>query len=182
MSTSYQIYNQQDLYFLTVTTVDWVDVFTRPVYKNIIIDSLRYCISNKGLEVYGYVIMTNHLHLIVRNPTDFGLSATIRDFKKFTAKSIIETVNKEPESRREWLLHRFLWNAAQHERNSIHQVWQQHNHAVEIRSRQFFDQRLNYIHQNPVRAEIVAAPEDYIYSSAYELSGRGSTLPILEWN
>jgi REP element-mobilizing transposase RayT len=125
--------------------------------------------------------MSNHLHLLVRNNTAFGLSNTIRDFKKYTAKSIIEAINHEAESRREWMLHRFLWNAARHERNSIHQVWQQHNHAVEIRSKEFFDQRLNYIHQNPVRAGIVFEPEDYVYSSAYELSGRGSKLPVSSW-
>ena len=181
MSTGFQINDQNGLYFLTLTIVDWVDIFTRAVYKDIIIDSLNYSIDHKGLEVYGYVIMTNHLHLMLRSASEIGLSNTLRDFKKFTGKSIVEAVNNEPESRREWIIHRFKWNAAQNERNSNHQIWQQTNHAVEIHSKEFFDQRLNYIHQNPVRTRIVDAAEDYVYSSAYELSGRGHKLKVKGW-
>ena len=112
MSTGYQVYDQHRIYYLTFSVVDRVDIFTRKVYKDIIIDSLKYCVSEKQLLVYGYVIMTNHIHVIWRSENG-TLSDTIRDFKKFTAKQILATIQSESESRREWLLHRFSWNAAQ---------------------------------------------------------------------
>jgi REP element-mobilizing transposase RayT len=79
MSTGYQIYDQRATYFITCTIVDWVDVFTRNIYRDIVIDSLKFCIEQKGLRVYGYVIMTNHVHMIVASSTG-KLSDTIRDF------------------------------------------------------------------------------------------------------
>jgi REP element-mobilizing transposase RayT len=166
MSTGYQIDDQYGMYFITCTIVDWVDVFTRRLYRDIIIDSLQFCIGQKGLKVYGYVIMSNHLHLIVASATG-KLSDTIRDFKKFTANKIIEAVTSGPESRREWLLHRFKWNASQHTRNEAYQVWTHENHAINITSKSFFDQKLDYIHQNPVRNGLVMREEEYVYSSAF---------------
>ena len=61
MSTGYQIEDQSALYYLTLQVVDWVDVFTRPIYRDIAIDSLRYCQQNRGLQIFGYVIMSNHI-------------------------------------------------------------------------------------------------------------------------
>jgi len=74
------------IYFLTLTVVDWVDIFTRPVYKHVIVDSLDYCIKNKGLKIYAWCLMTNHLHLIAGVENDENLSDILRDFKKFTSK------------------------------------------------------------------------------------------------
>ncbi len=168
MSTGYQIQDQYATHFLTPTIVDWVDVFTRKTYRDLVIQSLTYCVRNKGLILYGYVIMTNHLHVIVRSEPG-KLSDTMRDFKKFTANAILEAIKKEPESRRDWILHRFEWNAAQNKRSSDNQMWTHENHAEVILSRKFFDQKLNYIHENPVRAGWVERPEDYLYSSAKSL-------------
>lgn len=177
MSRPFQITDQDALYFVTATIVDWVDLFTRPSYKDLIIDSLNFCIAKKGLEVYAYVIMTNHLHLIVRSTTG-QLSATLRDFKKYTARNMIHLVMKEAESRREWLLHRFRWNAGNYTDRMEHQVWIHGNHPISMVSLPFLIQKIHYIHMNPVKAGIVVFPEDYIYSSAFELSGRGNKLPI----
>jgi len=146
MSTGYQIYDQSGLYFLTFTVVDWVDIFTRKIYRDIFIDSLKYCSENKGLMIYGYVVMTNHVHIIARSSKNV-LSDTVRDLKKFTAYKILEAAMQEPESRREWLLHRFKWNASRHQRNHTYQVWTHESHAIEITSKAFFDQKLNYVHQ-----------------------------------
>lgn len=165
MSYGYRIYDQYAAHFLTFSVVDWVDVFTRQVYRDSIIDSLKHCTKERELAIYAYVIMSNHIHLIARSKNG-TLSATVRDMKKFTSNCIIDTIKEKPESRREWLLHRFSWNAAQHARNSVFQVWTHDNHPVEIHSRPFFEQKLNYIHQNPVRAGWVEYAEDYLYSSA----------------
>jgi len=177
MAKAFQITEQDALYFITATVVDWVDVFTRPHYKEVITDSLNFCIEKKGLEVYAYVVMTNHLHLIVRSSTG-QLSATLRDFKKWTSRSIVKLVKNEPESRREWLLHRFRWNAGNYQSETEHQVWLHGSHPISIITPRFFIQQQQYIHLNPVRAGIVQYPEDYVYSSAFELSGRGNKLPI----
>ncbi len=182
MSTGYQIYDQYKMHYLTPTIVDWVDVFSRKSYRDIVIESLNHCITEKSLKVYGYVIMTNHIHLIVAS-SNGTLSNTIRDFKKFTAHAIIEAIKHEPESRREWILHRFEWNAGQHKRNSDNQVWTHENHPIEITSREFFTQKLNYIHQNPVRAGWVEREEDYIYSSAKALyENIPGLLPLSYWD
>ena len=183
MSTGYRIEDQYATHFLTPTIVDWVDVFTRKNYRDIVISSLAYCVKEKGLVVYSYVIMTNHLHLLVRSAPG-KLSDTIRDFKKYTAGAILELIrNKaEPESRREWMLHRFEWNAAQNQRSSDSQLWTHENHAEAIISEKFFNQKLKYIHENPVRAGWVEQPEDYVYSSAKTvLLGTPGPIPISDW-
>jgi putative transposase len=87
-----------------VTVVDWIDVFTRKNHKAAIIDSLRYCIKNKGLNVYAYCLMTNHLHLIANCNEPFELKDVIRDFKRHTVKQVLFQIQNEPESRREWIV------------------------------------------------------------------------------
>jgi len=77
----YRIHDQTGLYFLTFTIVGWVDVFARKEYKDIIIENLKFCIQEKGLILFAYVIMSNHVHLIVRSDSEMGLSSIIRDFK-----------------------------------------------------------------------------------------------------
>ncbi len=137
MSTGYQIEDQYGTYFITNTVVDWVDVLTRKIYRDIIIDSLNFCIRERALKLFAYVIMSNHLHLILRS--DSGkLSDTIRDFKKFTAVNTIEAIKREQESRREWMLHRFEWNGAQNARNSNNQFWVQDNRPEVIFSQKSF--------------------------------------------
>ena len=115
--------------------------------------------------LYGYVIMTNHIHLIVQS--DQGeLSDLLRDFKKFTATRILDLIRNSPESRREWILERFHKATFSHNRNKNFQVWQFGNHAEEIYSEKFLWSKLDYIHLNPVRAGIVSRASDYLYSSA----------------
>lgn len=88
MNGGYVIRDQKLPYFMTFTVVDWVDVFTRKIYRDIVIDSLNYCIKNKGMIFYSYVIMSNHIHIIVQSK-DSNLSDLVRDFKKWVAKNII---------------------------------------------------------------------------------------------
>jgi len=165
MSQGYQVRNQSGLYYLTFQIVQWADLFTRQVYRDIVIDSLKYCQQNKGLEIYAYVIMSNHVHLLARSKND-NLSDIIRDFKRHTSKKIIETIEQLNESRREWLLMIFRYAARGHSRNNEYQVWTHESHAEEIYSNAFIEQKIEYIHNNPVRSRIVSKPEDYIFSSA----------------
>lgn len=165
MKEGYIIRDQEKAHFITATVVDWVDVFTRKTYRDCIIDCLDYCIKNKGMIVYGYVIMSNHVHLIIQSK-DSKLSDLIRDFKKFTAKTILDKIQTEPDSRREWMLERFKIATASHSRNKNYQFWQYGNHGEEIYSEKFMWSKLNYIHLNPIRAGIVAKTSEYVYSSA----------------
>jgi REP element-mobilizing transposase RayT len=88
MSTGYKIDEQDGLYFVTFQIVKWIDIFTRKVYRDIVVDSLRYCQANKELEIYAFVLMSNHLHLLLRSGKS-DLSNTIKEFKSFTARKIL---------------------------------------------------------------------------------------------
>ena len=89
----YPITDQNACYFLTITVVSWVDIFIRPVYKQIITDSLNFCVENKGLTIFAWCLMTNHLHIIAEARQGSKLSHIIRDFKKFTARLILKEIN-----------------------------------------------------------------------------------------
>jgi REP element-mobilizing transposase RayT len=115
--------------------------------------------------LYGFVIMSNHIHLIIQSDKN-KLSDLIRDFKKFTAKTILHKIETEPESRADWMLKRFEFACKSHSRNEKYQFWQYGNHPEEIFSEKFYWSKLDYIHLNPVRAGIVAKASDYVYSSA----------------
>lgn len=165
MKEGYVIRNQTLPHFFTITVVDWVDVFSRKNYRDVVLECLNFCIKNKGMILYSYVIMSNHIHLIIQSE-DGKLSDLIRDFKKFTAKTILDKIQTEPESRRDWILERFKLATETHSRNKNYQFWQLSNHAEEIYSEKFMWSKIDYIHFNPVRAGIVSSPQDYIYSSA----------------
>jgi len=165
MPTGYQIKDQDKAHYVTLQIVEWVDIFTRKIYRDIIIDALNYCINNKQLEVFAYVIMSNHVHLLIRSDKE-DLSGTLRDFKSFTSKEILKAIMEERESRDKWMLSIFKSAAIRHKRNSEYQLWTHENHAIEVYSNKFVEQKLDYIHNNPVRAGIVTYPEEYIYSSA----------------
>ncbi len=174
----YKIREQQGLNYLTLTVVGWIDIFSRQRYRDILLESLRYCREQKGLHVVGWVIMSNHLHLIVFTET-LELSHVLRDFKKFTAFKILESINNEPESRREWLMYMFKYFAAVNPNNRNFQFWQQDNHPIELWSLPVIWQKLNYIHDNPVRAGIVSDQTHYLYSSAIDYyCGRNGLLEI----
>ena len=175
----HKLVNQNHMHFITPTIVGWCDVFTRKVYKEIVIDSLKYCIEHKGLIVFAYVIMSNHLHLIVAAKEGYQLSNIIRDFKRHTSKAIIKEISKNyKESRKEWMLRLFKYFAKYNENNSTYQVWKRDNYPIELVKEEWIFQKLNYIHQNPVRAGITAKPTDYLYSSARNYSKLKSPLDV----
>jgi REP element-mobilizing transposase RayT len=177
MSTGYRIADQEALHFVTFGIINWIDIFTRKIYRDIVIDSLRFCQQNKDLEIFAFVVMSNHLHLLIRSKTG-KLSDTIHDFKSFTAKQILSAIETEQESRRDWILNLFEFAAKRHKRNEKFQVWTHENHAEEIYSNLFVLQKVNYIHENPVRAGIVEKAEDYLYSSARAFAGLDCLLEI----
>ncbi|PZF71317.1 REP-associated tyrosine transposase [Taibaiella soli] len=173
MGYSYTIKNQYGMHFITCTVHQWVDIFTRTDYIAILLDSIRFCQKRKGLKVYAWVIMSNHIHLIVSSTQD-ELSDIIRDLKKFTSRQIVQSTEANPkESRKRWLLWLFKKD------NGVC-FWEEGYHGEEILTQSFFNTKLNYIHMNPVRAGIVDKEEDYVNSSCAE--HYGTRMGALELN
>jgi putative transposase len=166
VGSRYTINKDSNAFFLTMTVIDWIDVFTRKNHKIAIVESLIYCQQNKGLNIFGWCLMTNHLHLIVSANENINLSDIIRDFKKFTSKKIVSQIQEEPESRRDWMLDKFEFAGRFNSKIKEYKFWQDGNHAEEILTGEFAQQKLDYIHNNPVRAMIVAEPHEYLFSSA----------------
>ncbi|WP_432222960.1 REP-associated tyrosine transposase [Flavobacterium sp. TMP13] len=179
MSTKYKATAKEEAFFITLTTVGWVDVFTRLNQKNGIINALIHCQQNKGLEIYGYCIMSSHVHLLCRATHGFILSDVVRDFKKFTSKKIIQTIIEEPESRREWLLDYFQKACIHLKRTQHYKVWQDGYHAEYMYSNTFIKQKVEYIHMNPVKDKIVLVPEDYYFSSARNYAGLENDIEVI---
>ena len=153
-------------YFLTLTVVNWIDVFTRKNHRDAIISCLKYCQKEKGLIIFAYCIMSNHMHIIANAEEPFLLKDTIRDFKKFTSKKIIAQIQNETESRREWMLKLFEDEAEPSKRHKYYKFWQEGNHAIELFSEKFVWDKINYIHNNPVEAGLVKQAHEWVYSSA----------------
>ncbi|HKJ43373.1 MAG TPA: hypothetical protein VKA27_14845 [Sunxiuqinia sp.] len=166
------------VYYLTLMVVEWIDLFTRHVYKHLIVDSLNYCIANKGLREYCWCLMSNHLHLVAGADDDEILSDVLRDFRKFTNKALVDAIKTGTESRRDWLLN-VLWFAGKNNKKiRNYKVWQDGNDAKGIQMTAFLEEKMEYIRNNPVKAELVGNPEDYLYSSARDYAGEKDLVNI----
>lgn len=155
-----------ELYFVTLTITNWIDIFTRRLYSDLIIDNLAYCQQHKKLNIYAYVLMTNHLHMIA-NVEDSKLSDVLRDFKTYTSKEIFKLIRSNlQESRREWLIEAFEYAGKDNHLNKNHQLWQNGNYPVLLFTPAVIQQKIDYIHNNPVRAGFVGSAHEYWYSSA----------------
>ena len=160
MRSSYKIVDNQYPHFITSIIVEWIPIFTSSKYCDILIKALKFYQENKGLKVFSFVIMDNHYHLITENE---NLSRIISDFKKFTAKEILKELR---EDNKEWILHQFEFYKKSHKTESSYQVWQEGFHPIQISSQEVFNQKVDYIHYNPVRRGLVENPEDWKYSFA----------------
>ena len=154
--------NENITHFLTITIIEWIDIFTKPEYFQIIIDSLKYCQKNKGLLLYEFVIMTNHLHLIARAKEKYKLSQIISDFKKHTTREILKELEKD---NRKYILN-LIKNSFSKKKDYQNQIWQRENYPEPIINEKFLNEKIKYIYNNPVKKEYVAKQEDWLYSSA----------------
>lgn len=179
MSEKYKIYEPEKPYFITMTVVGWIDLFTRKNHKILIVNSLKYCQKHKGLAIFAWCLMPNHLHMIVRADGTQNLSAILRDFKKHTSKKLIQQIIEDHESRMSWMLAYFKHSGRYLNRVKDYKVWQDGNHPEIIYSPEFFYQKLNYIHKNPVKEMIVSDEEDFWFSSARNYSERDYLLDVI---
>ncbi len=158
MSRKYKFHEQDELYFVTFSVINWIDLFIRNEYKQVMLDSWEYCIENKGLEVYGWCMMTSHIHMLIGTNKD-RLENIMRDMKKYTSEMLKQVIKTHPqESRREWLLWMMERAGKKNSNNINFQLWRQDNH--------------------PVTAGIVEKAEDYLYSSARDYFGMKGMLPL----
>ena len=178
MSRNYKFHNKEGLYFVSFATVNWIDVFTRQLYYDVLAESINYCRTNKAMELYCYCFMPSHVHLIFRSLNN-DPSELLRDFKRHTSKKIIETIENNPqESRKEWLLWMFKRAGKKNASTSQYQFWQHHNKPIELWSEKVIKQKINYIHNNPVESGFVVYPEDWKYSSARNFTNDVTILEI----
>ncbi|MGV9011058.1 MAG: transposase [Flavobacteriales bacterium] len=189
MSRSYKFLDPQGTYFITFATVGpirigRVDVFTRRQYKDILVESLKHCQEKKGLLLYAWVIMSvryisDHVHLVAAAGEGHALPDILRDLKKYTASQILKAIaeNKQ-ESRKDWMLSIFAKAGKANVNNTHYQFWRQDNRPILLGSAAVCDQKLDYLHNNPVVEGYVEQAEEYIYSSAPALAGKPGLLKL----
>ena len=92
MSRNYKFHNSDGVYFVSFAVVEWLDVFTRNEYKNILVENLEYCQKYKGLDIFAWCIMSTHVHLIFRSVGNQKPELLLGDFKRFTSKAIVKAI------------------------------------------------------------------------------------------
>ena len=178
MSRKYKFYNAEGLYFVSFAVVYWIDVFVRDEYAQALIESMDYCRINKGMEIYCYCIMPSHVHLIFR-AKDKNPAEVLGRLKEYTSKQLQMAIAENPqESRKEWMIWMFKRAGSKSSNVSGKQFWQHHNKPIELWSPEVIDQKVEYIHMNPVEAGFVDNAEDWRFSSARDYSGQKGLLKI----
>ncbi|WP_299313042.1 transposase [uncultured Aquimarina sp.] len=186
MSRKYKFHNKEGLYFVSFAVVNWLDVFTRQIYFDILVDSINYCRAEKGMELYAYCFMPNHIHFVFRSSKEQPMEL-LRDFKRYTSKKLLERIENNPqESKKEWLLWMPVlsyvegFERAGKKKGNInkYQFWQHHNKPIELWSEKVIKQKIDYIHNNPVESGFVTNPIDWKYSSARNFQDDHTCLEI----
>ncbi len=164
-----------ELYFVTLTIVEWIPIFAKQKYCEIIIENLEFYRKEQGIKVHFLVIMPDHIHLILSSENNLG--SIIHNLKSYTAKEIIQNLKHD---KRKWILNLLKYYKKQHKTGSNFQVWQEGSHPEMITSTPMLNQKISYIHFNPVKAGFVSSPEDWRYSSAGYYAGNQSIMEFDE--
>jgi len=179
MSRKYKFRDKESIYFISFATVYWIDVFIRNEYKEILIDSWKFCQKEKGLDIYAWIIMSSHIHMIIGSREN-KLEDIVRDMKSYSSRQIKRAIMEHPgESRKEWMLWMFERAGTKNSNNNNYQFWQQHNKPIELYNNEIMQQKLDYLHNNPVESGIVSRPEDYVFSSAGDYCGEKGLIDII---
>jgi putative transposase len=144
--------------FITVTCLEWNAVLQEDRFKDIVLESLHFLSSKQRITIYAFVILNNHFHLIWQMMGDHQRHAVQRDFLKFTSQKIMMHLKNESSP----LVEALQVNA----KDRKYQVWERNSLGIPLWSHQVFDQKIDYIHNNPVKAGLCKYPEQYKYSSA----------------
>lgn len=178
MSDKYKVFDGDEVYFVTFTIVNWIKVLEDNNFKQLIIDSIKYYQKNKGLVVYAFCIMPNHVHMIVQAAGKFNISEILRDLKKITSRSIVRMLEDQKTESSEDMLKKFSEAGNPLKRITNFKVWQDGNQAKLIFSNKFLMEKLNYIHNNPVEYGLCGLPWEYAFSSAVNYAEKTSLLDV----
>jgi putative transposase len=171
--TRYRIFEDFRPHFCTCSIVGWLPIFTRSEAVQVVLDSWEFLIDHNRLEIYGYVILENHLHFIASSENSLGKE--IGDFKSFTARRIIDRLE---EIGAKHLLEQLAWHKARHKSDRDYQLWQEGSHPKEISTDDMMWQKLEYARNNPVRRGYVDDVLHWRYSSARNYAGQPGLLPV----
>jgi REP element-mobilizing transposase RayT len=181
MSRNYKFKNSEGLYFVSFAVINWIDVFTRNEYKDIVLDALSYAMEQKAMRVFAWCIMTNHVHLIFDVEAPNKPELVLGDIKRYTSRKLTEAIsNNVRESRKEWMLRQFQEAAEKSSNTTKYQFWSHDNKPIELWSESVIKQKVDYIHNNPVEGGLVFQPKDYMYSSAVDYAGGQGLLKGIE--
>ncbi len=158
-------------HFITLTVLHWIPVFTRPDTVTILLDSLRYLIR-EGLTLYAYVILENHCHLIVQSQ---HLDRDIARFKSCTARQLLDYLKKNKVKQ---ILEQLAFYKKAHKKDRAYQFWQEGVHPEWIQNEAMLRQKVEYIHQNPVKRGYVDEAVHWCYSSARDYAGKEGLLEV----
>ena len=172
----YRILEADKPHFLTCTVLEWLPVFTRPDAVQILLDSWAFQREHAGLQLFGYVVLGNHLHFVAQAP---HLDHCVSSFKSFTAARLIKLLQVRKAER---LLQRLRLGKPAHKRDRNYQFWQEGSHAEMVFSEAMMREKLDYIHYNPVKRGYVEAPEYWRYSSARNYCGQPGLIDIDTWS
>ncbi len=179
MSKKYKFTDNSKLYFISFAVTNWIDLFVREAYRNVLIDSINHCQAKKELELYGWCIMTSHIHLIIGSGGN-ALSNIMRDLKRHTSEELHKTIaNNKTGSSREWMLWMMERAAKKTSNDAKFQLWQAENHPIELATQKIAWQKLDYTHYNPVEAGFVRRTTDWKYSSAIDYAGGKGLLDVM---
>lgn len=179
MSDRYKIFKGDESYFVTFTITNWIKILEDDSYKMVLIESIRYCQEQKGLLVYGYCIMPNHVHMMIQATGENSVSGILRDLKTHTAKAIVRKLKNEKPDGYQKILSVFAKAGKDLKRIQNYKVWQDGNMAKMLYSNRFMLEKLNYIHNNPVKYGLCEKPWDYVFSSATNYSGKTSLIDVI---
>ena len=179
MSDKYKIFDGDEVYFVTFTIVDWIKVLEDDSYKQLIIDSIKYYQINRGLVVYAFCIMPNHVHMIVQATGKNNISEILRDLKKITSRQIVKKLEDQKKEGYKEVLKKFSAAGEPLKRIKNYKVWLDGNRAKLIYSNKFLMEKLNYIHNNPIGYGLCAFAWEYKYSSAVNYAGKESVLDVV---
>ncbi len=170
MGRSRYTFTQPDKpHFLTLTVLHWIPVFTRQNTVAILLDSLRW-LMEKEFRLYAYVVLENHLHLLAQSPQ---LDKDIARFKAYTARLLIDYLKQRKVST---ILDQLAFYKKKHKSDRALQFWQEGSHPELVIDEDMMSQKVEYIHQNPVKRGYVDFPEHWRYSSARNYAGRKDSL------
>lgn len=177
----YKFHNPEGIYFVSFAVIHWMDVFTRKKYNEIVLETLRFCIKNKGMKIYAWCIMTNHVHLVFSVTPPHKPELVLGDFKRYTSRNIIKAIqHNRKESRRSWLMEKFRAAGEAGHNTTNHQFWRHDNMPIELTYHSIIKQKIDYTHNNPVKAGYVFVAHEYCYSSAIDYTGGKGLLEGVE--